>query len=75
MHHKIISIVKSNSIKNNGNCYCLNCLHLFRTKKKLIRVKNYLEKKWMDVKIIVKIFRQKYFNVSMSTISSFKNKK
>ena len=30
---KIINIIKSNCIKNNGDFYCLNCLHCFRTKK------------------------------------------
>ena len=32
---KIVSITKRNYIKNNGNFYCLNCLHSFRTKNKL----------------------------------------
>ena len=31
---KIVSITKRNYIKNNGNFYCLNCLHSFRTKNK-----------------------------------------
>ena len=32
---KIIGIIKRNYIKNNGNFYCLNCLHSIRTKNKL----------------------------------------
>ena len=32
---KIISIIKRNHIKNNGDFYYLNCLHSFRTKDKL----------------------------------------
>ena len=31
---KIVSITKRNYIKKNGNFYCLNCLHSFRTKNK-----------------------------------------
>ena len=32
---KIIGIIKRNNIKNNGDFYCLNWLHSFRTKSKL----------------------------------------
>ena len=42
---KIISIFKGNYIKNNGNFYCLNCLHSFRTKNKLESHKRVCENK------------------------------
>ena len=31
---KNVCIIKSKIIKNNGNFYCLSCLHLFRIKNK-----------------------------------------
>ena len=31
----LISIIKRNSIKNNGNLFCLDCLHSFKIKNKL----------------------------------------
>ena len=40
-----ISIIKRNCIKNNGDFYCLNCLHSFRTKNKLESHKRVCENK------------------------------
>ena len=42
---KIIIIIKRNNIKNNGDVYCLNCLHSFRTKNKLGSHKKLCENK------------------------------
>ena len=32
---KTVCITKKNNLKNNGDFYCLNCLHSFRTENKL----------------------------------------
>ena len=42
---KVISIIKRNNIKNNGDFYCLSCLHSFRTKSKLDSHKKVCENK------------------------------
>ena len=43
----VISIVKKNYIKNNGDFYCLNCLHSFSTKNKLQSHKKVCENKYL----------------------------
>ena len=42
---KVISIIKRSNIKNNGDFYCLSCLHSFRTKYKLDSHKKVCENK------------------------------
>ena len=42
---KVISIIKRNNIKNNGDFYCLSCLSSFRTKSKLDSHKKVCENK------------------------------
>ena len=42
---KITSITKRSKSQHNCNYYCLNCLHLFRTKHKLESVKKVCEDK------------------------------
>ena len=43
--HKIISIIKRITSKNNGDFYCLDCLHSFRTKNKCESHKKVCENK------------------------------
>ena len=43
---KAISIFERNFIKNNGDFYCLNCLHFFRTKHERESHKKVCEKKY-----------------------------
>ena len=40
-----IDIIKRNNIKRNGDFYCLNCLHSFRTKNRLELLKKVCENK------------------------------
>ena len=42
---KIISIIKRKTAKNNGDFYCLHCLHSFRTKNNLEPHKRVCENK------------------------------
>ena len=39
----LLSTIKRNNIKNNGDFYCLDCLHSFRTENKLKSHKNVCE--------------------------------
>ena len=41
----ISALLRGVTSKNNGNFYCLNCLHSFRTKNKVESHKRVLEKK------------------------------
>ena len=46
---KAIRIVKEYNIKSNGDFYCLNCLHLFKPKYKLLIKKVCENKDFFDV--------------------------
>ena len=42
---QVILLMRGISSKNNGDFYCLNCLHSFRTKNKLESHKEYVKMK------------------------------
>ena len=42
---KLSALLRGTTSKNNGNFYCLNCLHSFRTKNKLASHIEVFEKK------------------------------
>ena len=42
---KLSALLRGITQKNNGDFHCLSCLHSFRTKKKLNRIKNYVKTK------------------------------
>ena len=42
---KLSALLREVTSKNNGDFYCLNCLHSFRTKNKLLSHKNVFENK------------------------------
>ena len=44
-NRKLSTLLGVTNSKNNGDFYCLNCLHFFRTKNKLNYIKKYVKKK------------------------------
>ena len=60
---KNISIIKRNYIKNNGDFYCLNCLHSFRTKSKLASHKRVCDNKDFCNVIMPSEKTLKYYNL------------
>ena len=82
------SLLKGNTSKHHSDFYCLNCFHSFRTENKLESHKKLCENKYFCIIVkpsedarnsgnlsTTKIGELIPSDFSMSTISSFKNRK